>query len=338
MHQPARPRNASSPPSAFDRDEVPHAGTNVRNDAVPIPGPMPLGNGKSGHAGEGAPALPLLAVVVANVALAFGPWFVRLADTGPVAAAFWRMALALPLIVVLALLSGTRASALRLPGKLWVLLALAGVAFSLDLGSWHIGILQTTLANATLFGNSATFIFPIYGFIVARAWPSRTQGTALLLAALGAALLMGRSYQLDSRHLVGDLLCVFAGVLYAIYFVLMSGVRRTMAPWPALALSSLSALVPLLVIAALLGERIVPTGWWPLIGLALVSQVLGQGCMIYALGKLSPLVVGLALLIQPMVAATIGWIVYGEALAAPDLFGAAMVAAALVLVRRSPQV
>ncbi len=340
MHQPARPRNASPLPSALDLDEVPHASTDARQDAVtiPIPGPMPLGNGKSGDGGEGAPALPLIAVVVANVALAFGPWFVRLADTGPVAAAFWRMALALPLIAVFAVLSGTRAAALRLPGKMWILLVLAGIAFAMDLGSWHIGIRQTTLANATLFGNSATFIFPIYGFLAARAWPSRTQGTALLLAALGAGLLMGRSYQLDPRHLVGDLLCVVAGVLYAVYFVLMSGVRRTMAPWPALALSSLGALVPLLIIAIAMGERIVPNGWWPLIGLALVSQVLGQGCMIYALGKLSPLVVGLALLIQPMVAATIGWVVYGETLGAPDLFGAAMVAAALVLVRRSPQV
>ena len=329
MHQSAHPRNASPPPSALAGDQVPHA-VDSGGEAVVV--------GAEATPSERASALPLLAVVVANVALAFGPWFVRLADTGPVAAAFWRMALALPLIVVLAIASGTRAATLRLPGKMWLLLALAGVAFAMDLGSWHVGILQTTLANATLFGNSATFIFPIYGFIVARAWPSRTQGLALLLAALGAGLLMGRSYQLDPRHLVGDLLCVLAGVLYAVYFVLMSGVRRTMAPWPALALSSLAALVPLLAIALLMGERVVPGDWWPLVALALVSQVVGQGCMIYALGKLSPLVIGLALLLQPVVAATIGWIVYGEALGAPDLFGAAMVAVALVLVRRSPQV
>jgi drug/metabolite transporter (DMT)-like permease len=329
MHQSAHPRNASPPPSALARDQVPHA-VDSGGEAVVV--------GAEATAGERASALPLLAVVVANVALAFGPWFVRLADTGPVAAAFWRMALALPLIVVLAIASGTRVATLRLPGRMWLLLALAGVAFAMDLGSWHVGILQTTLANATLFGNSATFIFPIYGFIVARAWPSRTQGLALLLAALGAGLLMGRSYQLDPRHLVGDLLCVLAGVLYAVYFVLMSGVRRTMAPWPALALSSLAALVPLLAIALLMGERVIPGDWWPLVALALVSQVIGQGCMIYALGKLSPLVIGLALLLQPVVAATIGWVVYGEALGAPDLFGAAMVAVALVLVRRNPQV
>ena len=70
-----------------------------------------------------------------------------------------------------------------------------------------------------------------------------------------------------------------------------------------------------------------------LIGLALASQVLGLGLMIYAIGHLSPLVVGIALLTQPIVAGTVGWIVYGERLGVPDLIGAVLVAIALVLVR-----
>jgi drug/metabolite transporter (DMT)-like permease len=203
-------------------------------------------------------------------------------------------------------------------------------------GAWHLGILRTTLANATLFGNSATLIFPIYGFLVARSWPTRTQGLALALAALGAALLMGRSYQLDPRNLAGDLLCLLAGILYTVYFIAMARARAVMAPLSSLAVSTVASILPLLGFAMLLGERILPADWTPLIGLALVSQVLGQGCMIYALGRLSPLVVGIALLIQPVVAGAVGWIVYGERLGAPDLVGVVMVAVALVLVRRQP--
>ena len=40
------------------------------------------------------------ALLAGNIALAFGPWLVRLADTGPVAAAFWRMALAVPFLLL----------------------------------------------------------------------------------------------------------------------------------------------------------------------------------------------------------------------------------------------
>ncbi|EZP49302.1 MULTISPECIES: DMT family transporter [Sphingomonas] len=274
-----------------------------------------------------------VALVVANVALAFGPWFVRLADVGPVAAGFWRITLAVPILAALALGGGARPG--RIGPLLWVLIVAGGIAFAADLASWHLGIVRTTMANATLFGNSAILIYPLYGFLVARIWPTRTQGIALLLAALGAALLMGRSYQLDSRNLAGDLLCILAGILYTVYIVMMARVRRALRPLPTLALASAATALPLLLFAGLLGEAILPQQWTPLLGLALVSQVIGQGCMIYALGRLSPLVIGIALLIQPVVAGAVGWIVYGERLQGPDWLGVALVALALVLVRRA---
>lgn len=277
-------------------------------------------------------ATALVAALIANTALATGPLFVRMADVGPVSAAFWRLIIATPILFAVATAMGERPIALA-RGRWWIL-GIAGVVFALDLASWHVGIVRTTLANSTLFGNSASLIFPIYGFVVARAWPSRSQGAALLLAAIGGALLLGRSAELSSRHLAGDLFCLAAGVFYALYFVLMARVRASLAPVPALALSSLATIPPLLVIALAMGEQIVPHLWWPLLALAIVSQLIGQGCMIYALGHLSPLVIGIALLVQPAVGAALGWIIFDERLAAADLFGAALVAAALVLVRQ----
>ncbi len=296
----------------------------VPRKAVVAPSPA-----SSSQASPGAFA----ALVVANVALAFGPWLVRLADTGPVAAGFWRIALAAPVLAAMAVVGGARPRALD--RGMWGALAFGGVCFAADLASWHLGILRTTLANATLFGNTATLMYPVYGFLAARAWPSRSQALALALAAAGAALLMGRSYQLDSRHLAGDLLCLLAGILYTAYFIAMARARATMTAIPALALSTLASAAPLLAFAAALGERVMPTHWGPLVALALCSQVLGQGLMIFALGRFSPLVVGVALLVQPVVAGAVGWIVFRERLGAADLVGAALVAAALVLVRRS---
>lgn len=277
-------------------------------------------------------ALPLAALFASNVALAFGPWFVRLADVGPVAAGFWRIALATPVLLAAAALLGQ--SPLRQARGMWGVLALGGLAFAADLAAWHAGIHHTVLANATLFGNAATLIFPIYAFVVARAWPTRSQGIALALAAVGAVLLMGRSAELSSQNLIGDLLCLLAGALYTVYFVTMARARETMQPLPALALSSLLGTVPLLVAALVLGERVLPGDWTPLVGLAVVSQLIGQGLTIYALGHLTPLVIGIALLVQPIVAGTIGWFVYAERLGTLDIVGAVLVGIALVLVRR----
>ena len=283
-------------------------------------------------ADESIPLSALLSLLAANVALASGPLFVRLADTGPVAAAFWRLALATPVLVVAGLL--IQPGAARTGMRLIVPLMLAGLAFAGDLASWHLGIVRTTLANATLFGNSATLIFPIYGFLVARAWPNRSQALALALAAIGAALLLGRSAELSSRNLAGDLLSLLAGTLYAVYFIAMARARLRLSALPALAFSSAATLLPLLLLATALGERIVPGNWTPLVMLALSSQLIGQGLMIHALGRVPPIMVGIALLTQPVIAAGIGWAVYAERPGMLDALGGLLVAAALVLVRR----
>ena len=79
-----------------------------------------------------------------------------------------------------------------------------------------------------------------------------------------------------------------------------------------------------------LGERIIPSDWTFVVILALSSQVIGQGLLVYALGALSPLVVGLTLLTQPAISALVGWLAYGETLSPLDWLGAAAIGAALV--------
>ena len=67
--------------------------------------------------------------------------------------------------------------------------------------------------------------------------------------------------------------------------------------------------------------------------LALGSQVVGQGLVVYAVGHLRPLVVGLTLLVQPAIAATIGLLRFGEVPGPTEIGGAALVVVALILVR-----
>ncbi|MCW3834776.1 DMT family transporter [Sphingomonas canadensis] len=284
--------------------------------------------------GQTATGWHLAALLAGNIALAFGPWFVRGADVGPVAAGFWRVAIAAPLLIGLCYAAAGPRPFAGARGHWWAL-GLAGFAFAGDLASWHLGLMKTTLANSTLFGNSATLMFPIYGFLAARAWPTRQQGLAFALAAAGAVLLLGRSYSMSPEHLAGDLLCLLAGALYTVYFVLMLRARRDLTPFPALALSTIATVPPMLIFALALGETVWPHNWGILIGLALASQVLGQSLVLFALRHIAPLVVGIALLVQPIVAGAVGWIVYGERLGLPDLVGAMLIAAALVLVRRA---
>ncbi len=283
-----------------------------------------------------APRWAFPGLLLGTICLAFGPWLVRLADVGPVSSSFWRMAIALPLLLLLT--RATRQPIGRLSRGLWLLLVLAGLFFAADLAAWHAGILHTRLANATLFGNASSFLFAIYGLVVARRRPGRNQLAALLLAAFGVVLLLSRSYELTPGNLPGDGLCMLAGLFYAAYLVVIDRARGVLMPWPTLAVSTAMAVLPLFVLAHALGETFWPGDWRPLLLLAVGSQIVGQGLIVLALGVLPPMVVGLCLLIQPVVAATIGWLAYGERLGLGDILGAIAIALALVLVRRSDPV
>jgi drug/metabolite transporter (DMT)-like permease len=201
------------------------------------------------------------------------------------------------------------------------------------LAAWHVGILQTKLANATLFGNFASFLFAIYGFVLLRRLPGRVPTIALLLAAFGTALLLGRSYELSHVNLVGDLFCLLAGLFYTFYLIAVDRARRSLAAFPTLFIATAAGALPLLLLALALGEKVLPTDWWPVILLSVGSQLFGQSLLVFAMGHLSPMVTGLGLLTQPIAAAAIGWVVYGERLATLDVMGALFVCAGLVLIR-----
>lgn len=279
------------------------------------------------------PAFAFAALVAGSAMLALGPLFVRLADTGPVAAGFWRLALALPLLLLLARREVRHSKRPPLARPLIALALFAGLFFAADLASWHIGILMTKMANATLFGNSASIILAVWAIIVARRWPFAAEAAALACALTGAVLLMGESYEASRDNLVGDLFCLLAGILYAAYMLAMQRVRGAVGPWETLSLSTAAGCLPLLIVALSLDEQVIPRDWTPVLLLALSSQVIGQGLLVYALPHFSGLVIGLVLLVQPAVAALVGWISYGERLSLAEWAGAGLVAAALVLAR-----
>src|SRR5690242_7592949 len=104
------------------------------------------------------PVIPALFVGATFIALS--PIFVRLSDVGPTASAFWRVALAAPLLWPLVLASRRGGEAV-LPWK-WLLAA--GAAFAGDLAFWHWSIRFTSVANATLLANLAA------PFVTAAVW------------------------------------------------------------------------------------------------------------------------------------------------------------------------
>ena len=271
------------------------------------------------------------ALLGGNVALALGPLWVRLADTGPVSAGFWRLALAIPFFALLARANGQRLGGV--PRGVLLAVMAGGIFFALDLSSWHLGIELTRLGNATLFGNSGSILIVAWGLFVLRRAPRINEWLAFAAAILGSLILLGRSLEIDHTTLVGDLLCLLAGFLYTFYILLAQRARADLGGWTVLVYATIAGLPVLLGTALAMGEPVWPTNWLPIIALAFTSQVVGQGLLVYALRHFSAFVVGLALMTQPAIAVTVGWAVFGEVLSPVDLLGMVLVGAGLVLAR-----
>jgi drug/metabolite transporter (DMT)-like permease len=264
--------------------------------------------------------------------LSAGPLLVRLADVGAVQSAFWRLGLAIVPLFLLARLTASGGARERAPTHLGWFIA-AGTFFAADLATWHLGIERTTLANSALFANGASFLYPLWGYAIARTWPSRRAAGALLLAAGGLVLLMGLSAEVSPRHLAGDLLCLLAAVFYTGYLIAMDHARGGTSALTSLARATLVSALMLLPFAALAPGAFWPQDWTPLVLLAFGSQVVGQGLIIFALPHLSPVASGLGLLVQPLLSAALGWLWFGERLGIAEAAGMTAILAALVLVR-----
>ncbi len=278
-----------------------------------------------------AAPLALAALVLGAAAIGFGPVFVRVADVGPVASAFWRVALSVP---VLALWAGLRVR--RPPGGRFGPLLACGLFFAADLGLWHWSIMLTSVANATLLANLNPVFVTLAGFFIFKDRFSRRFLLGLALALLGAAALMGENVELAPERLPGDALGVATAVMYAAYLITVSRLRRDHSALSVLLYSAIASAAALWPVALLSGERILPAspdGWAPLLALALVSQVLGQGLIIYALAHLSTAFSALTLLVQPVVAALAGWVLFDEALGPLAFAGAGAILAGILVAR-----
>ena len=283
------------------------------------------------------PMNPALAALLAGATcIALSPIFVRLADTGPTASAFWRVALAVPALWALYLLKD-KSPGKRYGGR-WPLLAAAGVAFAGDLGFWHLSIQYTSVANSTLLANLASI------FVTLAAWTFlRQRPTAMFLAGLGCALggvvlLVGSSTGYSRTGLIGDAFGVLTAMFYAAYIFAVKGLRdrgeRTL--YLMAVASTVTALV-LLPVALASGERFLPAGaygWSVLLGLALVSHAGGQGLIAYALAHLPAAFSSVSLLLQPVMAALFAWAILSESLVPLQVAGGLIVLAGIYLARR----
>jgi len=290
---------------------------------------------------EAASRLALPALLVGAVAIALSPIFVRLSEVGPSATAFWRVALALPVLILLQLAAARRRGGRLLPQRTadFGRLVLCGLLFAGDLAFWHWSIRLTSVANATLFANFAPLIVTLASWLFLGQRFSRPFLVGLALALGGAWLLMGDSLNFARDHIAGDALGIVTALFYGAYLISVGILRGRFGTFAVMFWSSLFSALALIPVTVLSGESFLPEsayGWAVLFGLGLICQAAGVSLITFALRHLATAYGAVSLMVQPIAAMVFGWLILSEAMRSGQMAAAAVVLAGILLASRRP--
>ena len=282
-------------------------------------------------------AAAFAALFFGAVAMGISPVFVRFAEVGPFASAFWRVALALPFLLIWAWLE------LRQNGqpvsRLWRFdgaILLAGVFFAGDLFFCHLSILNTTIANATLMACLAPVWVVLFSGALIGEPVTRQAYYGLVLCLAGTAALIGSSFALAPDRLIGDIYGFVTSIFFGFYFLAIRVARRRSGAGAVTFMSTIITMLILLAITLATGQGFLPatlTGVAALLALGLVSHTFGQGLLAVALGSLSAAFSSLVIFIEALAAAILGWLVLSEHLTPLQFLGGALILAGVWVAR-----
>ena len=294
-------------------------------------------------------------LILGATGIAFAPIFAKLATEtdglgaggiSPVAVAFWRLGLSVPLFYGISLKA--RRAGRVVPNypksKLWLLL-LPGVFFAGDLAAWHWAFEYTSVANATLEANMASIFVALFGWLVLKEKLNWRFPVGMGIAVFGLVVLVLAGSTMGQSHLVGDLLGILTAFCYAGYLSSVKVLTRYFdvgrIMFVATFVGSLTLLLGLLLTYGNLGTGVlIPQNnqtWVWLVGLAVVPQVTGQALIALGMSKLPVSFSAVSLLWQPVVTALMGWLILNQPMSLPQWLAGALILTGIYLARRGAE-
>ncbi len=293
-----------------------------------------------------APNLAFSALLLGAVGIAFAPVLAKLAVNvdglqdgvrfSPVAAAFWRMAIASPFFWLAVWRGRGRGAEAPFAGPPKLPLIVPGLFFAADLGIWHWAFEFTSVANATLEANFAAIIVPLVAFFWLKERFSWLFVVGAALALAGMARLVGFSISSEGDAWIGDLMGIGTAAAYSGYLLSSKVLLGRFPVKLVMACATTGTAVFLLLGAAVTPGRLLPqtaASWGYLVALALIAQVFGQGLIAFGMSRLPAGFSAVTLILQPVVAAYLSWVMLDQKMSGAQMAAGLVVLAGIVLAR-----
>jgi drug/metabolite transporter (DMT)-like permease len=262
--------------------------------------------------------------------------FVRWANVpGPVTA-FYRMFFSIFLLLPLFAPRVKKSPSLKKAAILFPLLA--GASTAIDLGLWTTALGYTTVSNATLLGNTSPFWVALGAWLVFRQKLPGKFWLGLVLALSGATLILGTDFILHPRFGIGDVMAIFTGFFYGLYFLFTEKSREHFDSINHIWLVGVGASITLFIINKVLGHPLTgfpPQTWLIFLSTAFVSQLIGYMAMAYAQGQLPASIVAPTMILQPVLSTILAIPLFGEIPGLWQIIGGTIALAGIYIVNVS---
>ena len=246
--------------------------------------------------------------------IGLAPLFVRWSELSPSWNLCYRMFLALPFLALINFYyNGSQAFKLKSRKHLFLVL-IASLAFAGDMSSWHWSLEFTSVANATIFVNTASIYMVIFAVLIFKESISRQFILSFVLTFVGVLGLIYFSNIKTEGALMGDGIALMAAFLYAAYLLIISRLGEE-SSINIIFYTTLFTGMFGLVFALFESRDFLPsslTQFYNLLAMAILCQVGGQFFITYSLPKITASLGSIGLLMQPIIATIFGAIVFYE--------------------------
>jgi drug/metabolite transporter (DMT)-like permease len=304
--------------------------------------PRPTTSTPRGPAPTARPPTADLALLgLAVVAVSTAAPLIRVADAPSLAVAFWRNALALPVLGAVVLLGRrSRRELWGLDARERRLSVVAGLFLGAHFAAWVPSLSFTSVASSVALVATQ----PVWAALIAR-WHGehvpRLAWWGIASAVAGAVVLSGVDLSIAPRALFGDLLALLGGVLAAAYVTAGAEVRRSVSTTVYATVCYAVAAVALLAVCGVGRQPL--TGydgatWLALLATVAGPQLLGHTVVNRVLRTTSAMVVSVAILFEIVGSALLAWVAFDEVPPASAVPAGVLIAVGVVLVvRASPE-
>jgi drug/metabolite transporter (DMT)-like permease len=260
-----------------------------------------------------------LALALSLFVLSQSALLVRLAEeTSALEIGLWRMALAVPVLLLLGAIQGQLVLLRKLRSGQLAALGLCGLSLFGHWFAWFMAVKQTSLANSMVFFAVSPIFTALGAWMFFREPFERRHALAMGLCFAGILIIFRDSLRFDPSHLNGDLLALLASFLFSVYVLLGKGIRRKLGNLPFTILTYSSAglffLACLLVRDGSIRADFHARTWLLLALLALGPTLLGHGLFTYCLQFFNVNLMSILVLTEPVLGAMVAYFVISEPL------------------------